>query len=251
MHNAEELINRQITRWNMMRHMVETANPIAETSESERVLPPRHPVITISRQIGAGAREIAAALCNRLNYDLMGKSLIDAVAKDLHVQQRLVDALDEHSRNDLQLMLESYATGREIEANDYFQSLARIVRAVALQGGVVFIGRGAGFILRDLSALNILVVAPIEDRVQRLMRYENITDAIAREKLLKSDHDRAQFFAKMFKIDVKEPTHYDLVINTARLEPRPAARLVEEALALRGFSLEELRIDLTPHTLVK
>jgi cytidylate kinase len=246
-HHIETLIDRQINRWNNITQLLRYApgqSPKASAAEIKPGL--RHPVICVSRRIGSGARAIVTLLGQRLGYEIFGSLLIDEIAKDLHVQRKLVDSLDETARGEVETMLESYLHGREISSEEYFRSLIRVVETLTLQGGVILLGRGTSFIVGHHAALRILITAPIEQRVKRLMEYQKLDEAEAHRRVSESDHQRHGFVQRYWKTDINDPLNYDLVINTERLHPADASALILLALEKRGFDLDRMTIHEKP-----
>lgn len=244
MRNIEEIVQRQVNRWNSITQVLHY-NPGHKQAPASTPSEPgslKHPPICISRELGSGAREICRFLCARLGYETFGSTIIDEIAKDLKVQRQLVDSLDEHGRSELEMMIETYLRGREIEAQEYFKSLVRVIKALGGNGGVVLLGRGSTFILKDLAALNVLVVAPLELRIHRMMAYEHLGENEARDKVIAYDQQREHFVRKYFGQNIHNPGLFDLVINTARIPPEEAGELVIQALKMRGYSIEELTL---------
>lgn len=244
--NIEELINRQIHRWNSMSDILKHRPEALLEDDAERLAAETeraiHPVICISREIGAGAREIARLLCRRLNYDLFGREIINQIARDLKVQERLVRSLEEQDRAGLPLLVESFLTGHEIELSDFLNSLVRVVQTLALKGGIVMLGRGANYILRDRSALNVRIVAPLTERIERVQHYLNIDAERAQQLIEHSDYVRGRFIHKFFHADLNDLDRFDLVINTARMPVVAATELILSALRVRGFIPERMAI---------
>lgn len=242
--NIEEIVNRQIKCWNSLTSVLHYEPGDTSGGQASEVIQPAvaHPVICISRDVGSGARVIVQNLCERLGYEVFGHALIDEIARDMNVQRQLVDALDETSRNELELIIESYLKGREIDSQEYYCSLVRVIRAIALKGGLILLGRGGAFILGDQSALNVLITADVPDRIERLMGYENLDREAAEKKLHESDLRREKFARKLFKKDIHDIKTYDLVINTTRICPAAAAQLILKALEYRGYNLDTMKI---------
>lgn len=244
--NIEELINRQIHRWNSMSDVLKRRSDSLidddlerQAAEAERAV---HPVICISREMGSGAREIARLLCRRLNYELFGREIINQIARDLKVQERLIRSLDEEDRDALGLLVDSFLSGHEIEISDFVNSLTRVVQTLALKGGVVMLGRGANYILRDQSALNVRIIAPFPERVDRVERYLNISTERARKLVEHSDIVRCRFMKRFFHVGLNDASQYDLVINTSRLPAVAATELILSALRVRGFIPERIAL---------
>ena len=244
----DEIVNRQINRWNSITQALryEPGAREAQAPEGEKS-GQIHPVICISRELGSGARVIAQEVCRRLGYEIFGSAIIDEIAKDLKVQRKLVDCLDESGQGSLEMILETFLHGRELESQEYFTSLVRVINTLAMKGGVVLFGRGSTFILKQKSALNVLVVAPLELRVRRLSLYEKLDAKSAREKVLHYDREREAFVHRYFHENIHSPANFDLAINTDRVAPEEGAKLVFAALEARGLSLERLAIAEAVH----
>lgn len=242
MRTIEELIQRQIHRWNSITEILHYVPGQKPTGVAAPVEPGsvKHPPICISRELGSGARLVCRYLCQYLGYEIFGSAIIDEIAKDMRVQRQLVDSLDEHGRSELELLIETYLRGREIESQEYLRSLMRVVKTLGRGGGVVLLGRGSNFILKDKSALNVLVIAPLELRVKRLMDYRHLNEKDAHEQVLAYDHQREYFVRRFFGENIHNPANFDLVINTGRIQPEKAGAVVLQALQARGYSLEEM-----------
>jgi cytidylate kinase len=224
--NLERLIQRQIHHWNRYKELLRLAD------RPEEIKP--RPVITISRELGAGARELARDLANRLDLQIHGISLIDQIARDKNLEREIIDHLDERIRSQIDLWVKGVMQQQIFLRDQYHLSLVKAVRTLAIHGGVVLIGRGANIILADTDAMSIRLVASVETRVRNVMRYESTDEDSAREMVRKSDAERHEFIKKMFHVDPNDPHYFDLVINTDRI---PRARLVEismMALESRG-----------------
>lgn len=244
MRNIEQLVQRQMVRARMMaemaRHAQEECGGVAVATEKPGGC---HPVICISRDLGSGARVIAKGLCDKLGYLLFGTASLDAIARDMEVQRHLIDALDESAQNQLELMIRTFMAGRELEHRDYIRSLSHVVHSMAMQGGVVMLGRGGTYILNEHSALNVYITCPLELRIERVMGYESLSRADAEKRVQASDLSRRKFIKQAFKVDLADHSAFDLVINTARIAPEEAAGLVLEALVARGYDLTRMKVN--------
>lgn len=233
MRHLEELINRQIHRWNAMASALAHAVPGEAPKEAPPPPPPMS--IAISRQVGAGARSLAINLSERLGYTIFGRDAIDYVARDLHVQRQIIDSLDERTRGEFELMLDSFLSGHEIASEEYAASLARVIRAMALKGGVILLGRGAPLVLRGSpQCLRLLMVAPLEIRIQRVAGYEHCDPSEARRMVLERDRERENCARRLYRCDPLNPLDYDLVINTDRVPVEQATDMVMSILQARG-----------------
>ena len=105
------------------------------------------------------------------------------------------------------------------------------MRELAKSPSLVIRGRGSQFILKDHpGSLHVLVVAPLDARVKRVMKDLKIDEEAAREEIRRFDTSRHQFAKRYFQADLEDPLHYDLVINTGGLSFEAAASLAINAL---------------------
>lgn len=219
MTQISELVNRQMRQWEVARE--------AGRSHSEGK---PGPVICISRDLGAGGRGVAKALVERLGLDLVGKEMIDSIAKDLHQQRRLVDILDERGKQSLERWIEGYLHGAPVEYDEYAKALMKIVRAAALHGNVLFLGRGATWVLGLDHAFCVRLVAPMEKRVERVMGYLSVSKEEALAKIHEVDRQRTEFLKKVFHRDYNDPAAHHLTVNTGSFTEEQTVELILDAM---------------------
>ena len=243
MRSTEEIIHNQIQRYEVIKKVQKAAEGKPDSEKSVKTDPSLlHPPICISRLLGSGARILAKQLQDRLNYIVFGRDIIDEVAKDLNVQRILIDSLDETTRNNFELILESSLRGREIDRHEYQVSLYRVIQALGSQGGVVFLGRGANCILKEKSALNIFMTADINIRIKRVMEYDGINEEEAKKKIRNFDKNRENFQNTILKNLSGDSCYYDLRIDTTRIKPEQTIDLVIKALELQGYDLNKMKM---------
>jgi len=230
--NVQTIIERQLRHWDNMAAVLRKqapGKPLAEAS--------CRPVITLSGPIGSGIERLAVALARELEYDIYGRELLDAVAADLNCQRLLLEGLDERVQSNLRTMFETLIHGREIENQEYLAALVRVVGSLAEKGGVIIIGRGSAFILGHRAALRILLEAPLEARVRRVMQSRQISEDEARRHIAAREQAQRKFCRYYFRRELSDPTAFDLTINTERLDPENAVALIRAALAARGVEI--------------
>ncbi|NQU42239.1 cytidylate kinase-like family protein [bacterium] len=223
----DEIINRQINNWDRIKNIL---GKHILSGEGEGPSTRRQPAIALSRQLGCGTRRVADRLSRQVGYEIIGYSLIEKVAEDIHVQRRIIDALDERARSDIDNFMEGMLRGRLVDNAEYQRSLIRILRTFILQGGVILIGRGAHLVLDASQGVRVRLVAPMEVRIRNLMSYSNTDRKSAIRQIEQSDRQRSDFILKFFKSDISDPENYDMVINLGQLTEETAAGLILRAL---------------------
>ena len=208
---TEKLIQRQINNWNRFREFLK--------DEDEDGPVKNGPVITISRLAGSGGRTLATGLADRLNISLHDQSLVDRIARDRNLERSVVSQLDENAISQTELWIKGVLNRRIFMKDEYHTSLVNIVTSLAAGGNVLFLGRGAHLILRDMATLRIRVVASWSTRLARIVERTGLSRAEARALLEETDRNREEFIRKVFKVDPNSPDNFDLILNSDRMKP--------------------------------
>ena len=190
---------------------------------------PVRPVIVISRQRGAGGREVARRVAERQGLDLFDRDLIHMVAESSHLAERVVETLDEKGRLAVDEWVLRSVSSRHLMPDQYLEHLMKVVGTIGLHGGAVIVGRGASFIIPERTCARVRVVAPLETRVRNVAAELGIPLDEARRVVMSVDSERAAFVRKNFHADIDDDNHYDLVINTGAFSVDQAVGLIVAA----------------------
>ncbi len=201
------------------------------------------PVITISREYGAGGLQIGRRVAERLGLDFVDSLLIAETARRLQLPEETVRRWDERGEGLLLRVLRAmrtahpeYASGTAWpEADDGATEPAQIVRVtreiieeVGRAGNAVIVGRGAAFILpAGPQTSHVRIIAPRETRIRRLLEAGGSEEEVTRT-LDRVDRERRNAVRLRFGVDAEDPRHYCLVINTGCLSIAAAADLLVE-----------------------
>ncbi|MCE5322009.1 cytidylate kinase-like family protein [bacterium] len=216
----EELVNQQVSRSELARRRLQDSGTVCH-----------HPVITISRGMGSGARIIAEKLAHDLGWSLWDKELLDAMAEDASVSRRVVEEFDEHTKSEIELFARAALGDHEVGGFIYIKHLAHAVAAIARLGNAIILGRGANLLLP--KALNIRIDASFDRRIANMMTYEDLTREQADAKIRQSDRDREHFIEKAFGREKVESAHYDLSIWMDEFTNDDAIEIIKVALKAR------------------
>lgn len=190
-------------------------------------------IITIGRQYGSGGREIGEKLAAKLGIPCHDKRIIERVAKEKGYCEEVLEQFDEtHTRSLLfSLVMNSYGY-KPLQAQ-VREAQVEIIRELAKQPCVI-IGRAADSILDDMDCVNIFIHADNESRVQRIMQCRGIGDAEARDALVTTDKERAQFYRHYSDKKWGDAANYDLTVNSAKLGVDGTVDLILSYLNLRA-----------------
>jgi cytidylate kinase len=201
--SVEVMVEQQALRWQLSHH--------------ERQERQARPVLTLSRQHGAGGGELVKMLAKELGLVVFDREIIQQIAESTHLSERIVGALDDKGRELLTEWLSGIASHNYLSSVEYRYQLTRVVGAIAHHGAAIIVGRGAHLILGQGEALRVLVVAPFEARVAAVMQRDGITEREARRRIQAIEADRKAFLMKHFHTDFEDPVHFDMVVNTSLL----------------------------------
>jgi cytidylate kinase len=207
-------------------------------------------VITIRGQLGSGAPQIGRKIADAFHIDYMDREIINRIAersrrprKEIIAKEILPVTLKERIATFIQHdFAGSSPLSRPAPEDDvppldnarYVKLLGSVIKHLARDGSVVICGRGSQFFLRDMSGiLHILVMAPLELRIKRVMESFGISEQSARDKITRYDTNRREFIKKYFKADLENPIYYDMTINTAHMNYDSAAALIIRAISLK------------------
>lgn len=211
------------------------ASPAAKDVSSTTV----RRAVTISRQAGCGAVLVAEALANYLQkrlpstgvpWTIFDRNLMDRVLEDHDLPKHLASILAEDRVSELEDMLAEMFNMRP-PTRTIVEQCAETMLRLADCGNVILIGRAGNIVTSKLShMLHVRLVAPLEDRIQRICHANRKTPVEARRFCLEEEAARARYVKSYFKADINDPLLYHLVINTSRVGYENAAHLIGDAL---------------------
>jgi cytidylate kinase len=106
------------------------------------------------------------------------------------------------------------------------------IQAAYEQGNLIILGRGGQAILKDRpDVFHVRIAAPLEVRVRRIQaEKKGIIAEDAREWATEQDRKTAEYLKRFFEIRWDDPMLYHLEINTGKVEPGSAARIIANAV---------------------
>ncbi len=199
------------------------------TPQSDRAI---RPVVTIFESYGSGAQEV-------------GPRVAEALGVAFHAQAFSSEQFEDspEQRDDEGLLSRVFAAmGGSYAAlegpavamaqRDDHELVLRNTRWVtdAARSGAVIVGRNGALILATWrEALHVRLDAAVQLRVERAARTGGITPGRAAKRQRREDGIRADMSIRLYGWDPREPTRYDLVLNTGTLNPDDCAAVIVHA----------------------
>jgi hypothetical protein len=203
--------------------------------------------VTFAVQIGSGGFEIARATAEQLRFSYYDWEVTSQAAAEAGATEETLAAA-EHAPSHLELVMENLLTTgvytgnkpvgplsaatlaaaiRKLESRQYRQLIEDVVRRLADRGSSVIVGHAGQVVLAKLKGVaKVLVCGSAEIRAERLTKEEALTLDQALKLVAESDQERANFFRRIYHVDLLNAASYDLVLNTDQINIESAVRVV-------------------------
>ena len=179
-------------------------------------------IISIGRQFGSGGHEIGEKLADKLGLKIYDKELLKLIAKDSGLCEKVLESYDEKPTNSLlySIVMDVYPSvmysGPTIDQQIH-QATYDTIRKLSAESCVI-VGRCADYILRDCPQLvSVFVHASTDFRAARVMAEYHVTDAKAREMLVRTDKKRASYYNFQSEKKWGMAASYDLCLDSSVL----------------------------------
>ncbi len=182
-------------------------------------------LITIEREYGCGAGNIAAQLAERLGWKLWDQLLTEEIARIAQVAPSAVRRCDERMDSRFYRLAKAFWRGsyerssplgdRAFDTDRMVAMMQDITARIAEEGNAVVVGRGAPYFLRERSdAFHVFLYAPRAEKMRRLHE-DGCCDSEAEELVDSVDRERIAFVRHYFNADWPTRSLYHLMLNTA------------------------------------
>lgn len=193
-------------------------------------------VITIGRQYGSGGREIGKRISELLGISYYDDELISMAAKSSGLSHDVLSDVDEKATNSLLYTLAmsgslfggNAAMAYEMPINDkLYIAQSEVIKSLAEKESCVIIGRCADYVLKDYpSAINLFIYADLDKRAERVAIAKGITEAKAKDLIIKTDKQRANYYNYYTSLKWGRIENYDLCIDSGKTGADKAAEIV-------------------------
>ena len=198
-------------------------------------------IITIGRQFGSGGRDVGEKVAEYFNIPFYDKELVELAAQKSNISKEALKEVDEHATNSF---LYSLASGnysmRGINAPIYYEmpindklfiAQADVIKEVAKRGSCVIVGRCADYVLENenVDVLSVFVYGSVDYRAKRVMSALDITQAKAKDKVLKTDKQRRTYYDYYTSKNWGVMSNYDLCIDAEKFGIEETANMIINA----------------------
>jgi cytidylate kinase len=173
-------------------------------------------ILTISHEMGSGGAEIGMTAATRLGYTYVANE--DRLARLVEDRPSWIERFDAETRRCI-------------------LALQTVLYEFAQADNVVLMGGGGQWLLRGVPhALRTRIVAPFSERVTRLTATlsaqgkERVAPKTVAQLIRRDDIQKTARMRYLFDTDVKDPSLYDVLINTATLSREAAVALLADGV---------------------
>ena len=200
--------------------------------------------ITIEREYGSGAADVARKLAERLGWKLWDQALTNEIARMMDCPSRTVEEREERKDSLTYRLFKAFMRGsfegslnapklKIVDADCIKDVTRQLVTGIAREGNAVIVGRGSAYHLHDRpDAFHVFVYAPFEDKVRRL-RAGGKSEAEAVDLAENVDRDRAAYIKQFFEVDWPSREYFHIMINTTMGDERVVETILHSVALLQ------------------
>ena len=184
-------------------------------------------IITIGRQFGSAGREIGQLLADELGIKLYDKEMLAVAAKESGICEELFEAHDEKPTNSFlySLVMDTYSLGYTSNAytdmpinHKVFLAQFNAIKKIAEEGPCVLVGRCADYALESFdNCVSVFIHADLDERIKRIARKYDLTDAKAKDLIVKTDKKRASYYDYYTNKKWGDADSYELCLDSSKL----------------------------------
>ncbi|MCI7236298.1 MAG: cytidylate kinase-like family protein, partial [Veillonellaceae bacterium] len=194
----------------------------------------QHFVLTVSHEYGSGGRTIARRIAHELGLPYYDTEIIKMAAERSDFAEEYLKEHEEKITSTALYRLFDWYTGalpgnqRPVQ-EQIFQLEAKVIQEIAAKDSCVIVGRLANYILqKHRNSLHIFITADEKERVQRVMRKENISAEEALDRIQDFASDRKNHCQEFSDMEWGNGMNYDITIKSNRYGvDRTAAILIQ------------------------
>ena len=194
------------------------------------------PVITISRQFGAGGKTAGEMVARQLGYTFFDDQIIQMVAVQANVSPNWVKSIENEAGGTLQKFISGI--GRKsfvqrisgtgyLDEQIYLDILHKIILQISMDDNAVILGRGGQYVLAGLkNVYHVLLIADREDRIRFMETHYHLPRGRAEVVVGRQETRRLNLYRKFSKGDYDHPSLYHMVFNMSRLSLEEASEMI-------------------------
>ena len=171
--------------------------------------------------------EIGERLSEKLEIPFYDKEMLDRASKDSGIAEELLKAHDEKPTSSFlySLVMDTYSLGYKSGSysdmpinHKIFLAQFDAIKKLAEEGPCILIGRCADYALEDYrNVLSVFIHADTAKRAKRISRMYDMTEAKAKEMIIKTDKKRGSYYNYYTNKKWSAVQSYDVCLDSGKL----------------------------------
>ena len=197
-------------------------------------------IVTISREAYCGGDELAKKLAEKLNFRFYDRELISLASEKSGIHEDHFESIEKKPTNSIlySVVMGMYSSrGAYVRLDDVltddkiYKIQADMIREIAQDGNCIFVGRCSDYILRNnKKCVNIFLRANKQDRIDRVVKEQNVTEAEAEKIISRADKKRRSYYNYYTNREWGAINNYDISLNISSLSQEKMLDFIVEYL---------------------
>ena len=212
-------------------------------------------IITIGRQYGSAGHSIGKILADDLAIQYYDKEL-NSQCENKKIRktenglcEELFEKHDERPTSSFlySLVMDSYSFGYGSTMMDMplnqkvFLAQFDAIKKISQDGPCVIVGRCADYALEENpNVLSIFIKADMQDRIRRIAKLYDLSDAKAKDKITKIDKQRASYYNYYTSKRWGEVDSYDLCLNSSVFGIDGTVDMIKQAIEVKEAGIRKI-----------
>lgn len=200
-------------------------------------------IITIGRQFGSAGREIGYKVADYFGIKLYDREMLARAAKESGICEEIFESHDERPTNSFlySLVMDTYSMGYSGSAyadmpinHKVFLAQFDAIKKIADEGPCILVGRCADYALESYdNVVSVFIHADLDARIRRIARIHDLTDAKAKDMIIKTDKRRSSYYNYYSNKKWSSSESYELCLNSSELGVEGTAKVIEQYVTLK------------------
>jgi cytidylate kinase len=187
-------------------------------------------IITISRGSLSATEKLARRVSEKLSWPVITREDVISAADKYGIKESglvQVSFLDESPH-----LLDKLSSRKKL----YLICFQTALFEFALKGSMIYHGHLGQFLLTRIPyVLRIMLTAPLENRVDALVKERGMNREEAKSYIKSIDEHRMKWSFFLYGVNWKDPIYYDLVLNIERMSLDLASDIIVESVSRKEF----------------
>ena len=191
-------------------------------------------IVTITRQFGSLGRPIAREMSEILGIEYYDRDIVEATSKKMNLPVSKISEHEETYSTSLFSMLLPLGSDSIAKQDEIYNVQKEVIREMAEKESCIIVGRCADYALEDNeNLLSVFIHADLDARIRRIARIYDLTDAKAKDMIMKTDKKRASYYNYYSNKKWGSAESYHMSLDSSVLGIDGTAEAIEKLVELK------------------